>query len=284
MKHKSKSSKKITTKDIKEELKNYEESKLNKLIYENYEYLSTKEKQIFDDKFSKPRNSSQTKYMKELNKQSKKIIISTGAAGTGKTLFAIEYAIKQFLIGTYEKLIFTRPLVSVDEDIGYLPGDINQKLEPWVKPIFDIIYNFISPDDVQNYINEKIFEIAPLGFMRGRTFKNSCIIADEMQNSTITQMKMLLTRIGENSKIIITGDLEQTDSCNYKNGLEDFLDKLCKTRSDSISSIEFNNDDIQREKVVKEVLEIYSRDEIPIIYKDCELKTELNENDSEIVI
>jgi phosphate starvation-inducible PhoH-like protein len=271
MKHKNKSSKKLTTKYIEDEINIYEENKLNKIIYENYKYLSLKEKELFDNKFSKPKNSSQQKYFKELNKQSKKIVISTGSAGTGKTLFAVEYAIKQFLLGNYDKLIFTRPLVCVDEDIGYLPGDVNQKLEPWVKPIFDIIYNFISPVNVQNYIDEKIFEIAPLGFMRGRTFKNSCIIADEMQNSTIAQMKMLLTRIGENSKIIITGDLAQSDNkIDDTNGLDDFLDKLSKTRSDSISSIEFNNDDIQREQVIKEILEIYSRDEIPVNYKNLE--------------
>jgi len=269
MKNRNKSSKKQNNRYIREELDMYEEeSKLSRSFYQNYEHISPKEKQIFENKFSKPRNKSQTIYCRELIKKNKKVVIATGSAGTGKTLFAIEYAIKNFLLGNYDKLIFTRPLVCVDEDIGYLPGDINQKLDPWVKPIFDIIHNFMSPSETQSYITEKVFEIAPLGFMRGRTFKNSCIIADEMQNSTTSQMKMLLTRIGEKSKIIITGDLEQTDmKYGQTNGLDDFLDKLNKRRSDSISSIEFGNDDIQREEVVKEILEIYSHEDIPASYK-----------------
>jgi len=186
-----------------------------------------------------------------------------GPAGTGKTLFGVEQGVKNYLNGTYEKLIFTRPIVAVDEDIGYLPGTLEDKLAPWIRPIYDILYNFISPKEVENLVSEKIIEISPLGFMRGRTFKNCWIIADEMQNSTISQMKMLLTRIGENTKLIITGDLEQNDKKGEINGLEDFLDKLKGHRSDSISNVEFEKKDIERENVVREVLEIYETNNNP---------------------
>lgn len=163
-------------------------------------------------------------------------------------------------MGNFDKLIFTRPSVSVDEDLGYLPGTLEEKMAPWVRPIYDILYNFITPKEVTALLEEKIIEISPLGYMRGRTFKNCWIVADEMQNSTVSQMKMLMTRLGENSRLVITGDLEQHDRHNEQNGLEDFLNKFKGKRSSSISSVEFDNSDIQRENVVKEVLEIYSGD------------------------
>jgi len=235
-------------------------------IYENYQYLSPNEKNIFDTKFTKPKNNSQEIYNSILRQKSKKIVVATGPAGTGKTLFATEYGVKNFLLGTYEKLIFTRPSVSVDEDLGYLPGTLEEKMAPWVRPIYDILYNFISAKDVTALLEEKIIEIAPLGYMRGRTFKNCWIVADEMQNSTISQMKMLLTRLGENSRLVITGDLEQYDRPSELNGLEDFLTKFKGKRSSSITSFEFQRSDIQREEVVKEVLDIYGGD-VPIDYR-----------------
>lgn len=269
-KRNKKYNKKQIKKDIKFDLdcheyyKSLEDNNINQ--YKNTEYLSAKEHTNFDNKFSKPRNESQRKFVESLKKKDYKIIIASGPAGTGKTLFGIEEGIRNYINGNYEKLIFTRPVVTVDEDIGYLPGTLEEKLGPYIRPIFDILYNFISPKEVENLISEKVIEIAPLGFLRGRSFKNCWIVADEMQNSTISQMKMLLTRIGENSKIVITGDLEQNDRNNQINGLEDFLNKLKGRRSDSItsiSSIEFNKNDIEREEVVKEVLEIYETNRIP---------------------
>lgn len=238
-----------------------------KSYYENIQYLSGRERERFDDKFTNPKNKSQNYYATLLGKKTKKIVVATGPAGTGKTLFATEQGVKQFLLGSYEKLIFTRPSVAVDEDLGYLPGTLEEKMSPWVRPIYDILYNFITPKEVTALIEDKIIEISPLGYMRGRTFKNSWIVADEMQNSTVSQMKMLMTRLGENSRLVITGDLDQHDRIAEMNGLEDFLQKFRGKRSSSISSIEFFNDDIQREEVVKEVLDIYSGD-IPIDYKE----------------
>ena len=239
-----------------------------KNMYENMQYLSQREKDLFEQKFARPKTKSQEIYASTLRSKAKKIIIATGPAGTGKTMFATEYGVRNFLLGKCDKLIFTRPSVSVDEDLGYLPGTLEEKMAPWVRPIYDILYQFIHPKEVSELIEEKVIEIAPLGYMRGRTFKNAWIVADEMQNSTVSQMKMLLTRLGENSRLVITGDLEQCDNIKELNGLDDFLDKFRGKRSSSIGSFEFEKDDIQREEVVKEVLDIYGGETIPTDYMD----------------
>jgi phosphate starvation-inducible protein PhoH and related proteins len=228
---------------------------------DNMRYLSFNERKSFEQKFYQPKNPSQTKLLKYLNDQTKKIVIATGPAGTGKTLFMTQAAIRFFLLGTYDKLIFTRPSVAVDEELGFLPGTLEEKMAPWMRPIYDILYAHITPSEVAKMVEEKIIEISPLGFMRGRTFKNCCIVADEAQNCTPSQMMMMLTRLGENSRIFVTGDLEQCDLKSvHGSGLKDFLNKLNnrKHRSDSISSIEFSTEDVEREEVVKTVLDIYA--------------------------
>ena len=255
---------------IEKEPREKEKSQTKKAVVENFQYLSTKEKNIFENKFTVPKNRHQEQYVTMLKQKSKKIIVVSGPAGTGKTLFATEFGVRNFLLGNVERLVFTRPSVSVDEDLGYLPGTLEEKMAPWVRPIYDVLYQFVSPNEVKQYMEDKIVEIAPLGFMRGRTFKNTWIVADEMQNSTVSQMKMLLTRLGENSRLIITGDLEQFDKPNEINGLEDFLNKFKGKRSSSISSFQFERDDIQREDVVKEVLDIYTGEHIPESYIENE--------------
>jgi phosphate starvation-inducible PhoH-like protein len=232
---------------------------LRKDVMEQSAYLSPKEKQRIETKFTKPKNRHQEEYVRVLGKPAKKIVVVSGPAGTGKTLFATEFGLKGFLLGNYDRLVFTRPSVSVDEDLGYLPGTLEEKMAPWVRPIYDVLYQFITPKEVQQYMENKQIEIAPLGYMRGRTFKNTWIVADEMQNSTTGQMKMLLTRLGENSRLVITGDLDQYDRIQGDvNGLADFLEKFKGKRSPSISQFEFEKGDIQREDVVREVLYIYS--------------------------
>jgi phosphate starvation-inducible PhoH-like protein len=237
----------------------------SKATCENMRYLSPAEKSGFDAKFTRPKNIHQEQYVSMLKHKSKKIIVASGPAGTGKTLFATEYGVRNLLLGVYDKLIFTRPSVSVDEDLGYLPGTLEEKMAPWVRPIYDILYQFISPKEVLQYMEDKVIEIAPLGYMRGRTFKNAWIVADEMQNSSISQMKMLLTRLGENSRIVITGDLDQFDRVGETNGLEDFLRLFKGKRSSSITSFEFERNDIQREDVVKEILDIYAGEHSPYL-------------------
>ena len=272
-KNSKKGPKKGNKKDIQLDVEYYEYEKGNDnhiYNYKNYEYLSNKEKTDFENKFSNPRNKSQTKFLSYLKNKDSRIIIASGPAGTGKTLFGIEQGVRNYILGNFEKIIFTRPVVSVDEDIGFLPGTLEEKMAPWIRPIYDILYNFISPKEVEHLIAEKIIEISPLGFMRGRTFKNCWIVADEMQNSTISQMKMLLTRIGENSRLIITGDLDQNDRKDQINGLDDFLSKFKGRRSDSINSVEFDKADIERENVVREVLEIYQTNNVPYSYSQEE--------------
>jgi len=235
-------------------------------VFENFQYLSQNEKNKIEEKFSKPRNSKQQTYVNELNKRRNKIVMATGPAGTGKTLFGTEYGIRQFLMGNYEKLIFTRPAVSADEDLGYLPGTLEEKMAPWVRPIYDILYTFITPKEVTQLLENKTIEIAPMAYMRGRTFKNTWIVADECQNTTPNQFKMLLTRIGENSRMVITGDLDQHDRVDEINGLADFLYKFRNNKSNAISSIEFGKEHVEREDVIKDVLSIYGETPCEVEY------------------
>ena len=255
--------KKFNKKFFEEEYELVKEESIKYINGNKYNQInSDKEKKNTNDKFAKPRNYSQKKLSNFLKNPSYRIIVASGPAGTGKTLFSVEEGLKNFTEGKVDKIIFTRPSVSVDEKLGFLPGTLEDKMAPWIRPIFDIVHNFITPKNLEKLIEDKIFEICPLGYMRGRTFKNCWVVADEMQNSTIAQMKMLLTRIGENSKLVITGDLEQNDLFG-KNGLDDFLDKIRGRRSDSINSVEFLDKDIEREEVVKEVLDIYRTNNIP---------------------
>ena len=229
-----------------------------KKIYENMQHLSTVEKQRFDQKFTKPKNGAQRDYYNLLGQRTKKIVVATGPAGTGKTLFATEMGVKNFLTNHVEKIIFTRPSVTVDEDLGYLPGTLEEKMAPWVRPIYDILYTFISPKDVGSLIEEKTIEISPLGFMRGRTFKRSFVIADEMQNSSPNQMLMLATRLGEQSRMVITGDLKQSDRCE-NNGLLDLMNKLdaYEKPMSEIKMVKLDQRDVQRSRTVSKILRIY---------------------------
>jgi phosphate starvation-inducible PhoH-like protein len=158
-----------------------------------------------------------------------------------------------------DKIIVTRPAVSVDEDLGFLPGTLNEKMAPWTRPIFDVLGEYYQQKDIENMLYEGVIEISPLAYMRGRTFKNAYVIADEMQNATQNQMKMLLTRLGENSKMVVTGDLNQADRLK-DNGLVDFIDKIKGQRLDHIDAVYFDSHDIERHKAVKEVLDLYGDD------------------------
>jgi phosphate starvation-inducible PhoH-like protein len=155
-----------------------------------------------------------------------------------------------------DKIVVTRPAVSVDEELGFLPGTLEQKMAPWTRPIFDVLSEYYYAREIEAMIREGIVEISPLAYMRGRTFKNAYIIADEMQNATPNQMKMLLTRLGENSKMVVTGDLAQADRLK-DNGLIDFCQRLRNKNLDKLDIVEFGMVDIERHDAVKEVLSIY---------------------------
>lgn len=206
-----------------------------------------------------PRNVNQEAYVEMLLDSATLIVFAAGPAGTGKTLLAVLAALKAFKTGDVSKIIVTRPAVGVDDEKhGFLPGSLNEKMEPWTKPIFDIIGEYYSPKEIQRLLEEGLIEISPLAYMRGRTFKNAFIIADEMQNATPSQMKMLLTRIGENSKMAVTGDIRQADRRDIDNGLLDFTKLLYRYgQSEFIEVIMFDRDDIERHPAVKEVLDIY---------------------------
>ena len=194
--------------------------------------------------------------MLKLVDRKKDIIFGIGPAGTGKTLIAVQVAVKLFKEGRVDKIIVTRPAVSVDEDLGFLPGTLEQKMAPWTRPIFDVLREYFNAREISGMIDEGIVEIAPLAYMRGRTFKNAFILADEMQNATQNQMKMLLTRIGTGSKMVVTGDLAQADRLR-DNGLIRFVEQLEAKEIARLDIVRFAKGDIERHEAVREVLEIY---------------------------
>jgi phosphate starvation-inducible PhoH-like protein len=204
-----------------------------------------------------PRNTSQEYYLELLKNPKKHIIFAIGPAGTGKTMLGVQWAIKQLKEGVIERIIITRPAVSVDEEHGFLPGTLNQKMEPWTKPIMDVFQEYYHTKQIAEMLEEGIIEISPLAYMRGRTFKHAFIVADEMQNTTPSQMKMLLTRLGEGSRMVVTGDLNQADRPR-ENGLLEFC-TLFDEGGDCrmIAMAKFQIKDIERHPVVREVLSIY---------------------------
>src|SRR5210317_2473306 len=203
-----------------------------------------------------PKNEHQKDYNRVLYGM-KPMVFAIGPAGTGKTMLACYAAIQGLNDDAYSKIILTRPTVSVEEDIGYLPGTLEEKMDPWTRPILDIFSEFYTQNQIQFMMKEKTIEICPLAYMRGRTFKNAFIIADEMQNSTVNQMKMLLTRIGEGSKMVVTGDLRQHDRKYEENGLKDICERISGKNHKRIEYIQFEFKDIERSPLVRDILEIY---------------------------
>ena len=204
-----------------------------------------------------PRNLSQETYLELLKNPRKYIVFAIGPAGTGKTMLGVQMAIKSLQEQTVDKIVVTRPAVRVDEEQGFLPGTLNEKMAPWTRPIFDVFEEHYSTQEIAKMMDDGILEISPLAYMRGRTFKNAFIIADEMQNATPSQMKMLLTRLGENSKMAVTGDLQQADRPTA-NGLLDFISLYSKsTTHKGVDLVKFDAKDIERHDAVKEILKIY---------------------------
>jgi len=205
-----------------------------------------------------PRNFHQDDLLGLLEDKNINIVFAIGPAGTGKTLISTLVGIKALVQNKINKMVITRPAVSVDEQHGFLPGTLQEKMAPWTRPIMDCFEDYYSPDQIEFMLNDNKVEVAPLAYMRGRTFKDSYIIADEMQNATDNQMKMLLTRIGDNSKLVVTGDLHQHERGFESNGLLRIMERLQKTSSDRIKMINFDHHDIERHPVVSEVLDLYN--------------------------
>ena len=206
-----------------------------------------------------PRSRNQERLVMALEDRDQHVVVTAGPAGTGKTYLAMLAAVKNLRQGVVERLILTRPAVGVeDERHGFLPGNLIAKMEPWTRPLLDVMREFYRPQDIMGMLEDQVVEIAPLAFMRGRTFKNAWIVADEMQNATPAQVKMLITRIGSGSRIVITGDIEQADRPNPTNGLRDLTQRLARTSVPGMVVCDMTQRDIQRHDIIGPVLDLYA--------------------------
>ena len=234
-----------------------------------------------------PKSENQKKYVDLLTDKEKSLIVALGPAGCGKTLFACSHAIESLKNGDIQKIVLTRPMVSVeDEEIGFLPGNIVSKMDPWTKPMFDIFSEYFSMNDLHGMIQSGTIEICPLAFMRGRTFHRSFVLADEMQNSSPTQILMLATRLGFNSKMVMMGDLQQSDRPSQINGLSDFLDKYNKRVEHEVTGmgiVELEKEDVMRSNIVKEVLSLYAKPETPKIEIPYRMEESDIDNDAALI-
>jgi phosphate starvation-inducible PhoH-like protein len=189
------------------------------------------------------------------------LIFAIGPAGTGKTYTAITLAVRAFRNKEIKKIILTRPAVESGERLGYLPGDLKEKLDPYLQPLYDALHDMIPSKKLMEYVEENIIEVAPLAFMRGRTLDNAFVILDEAQNTTVNQLKMFLTRMGKNAKFIITGDITQIDlPSKTKSGLVQAIKILKKINN--VSVVEFDTRDIVRHQLVKDIVKAYSDNDI----------------------
>ena len=201
------------------------------------------------------RTNGQKKYFEAVKEND--IVFAIGPAGTGKTYQAVACAVSALKDGLVSKIVITRPAVEAGERLGFLPGDLKEKVDPYLTPLYDALGDMLTSEKRRNYIEQRIIEIAPLAYMRGRTLHNSFIILDEAQNATNTQMKMFLTRLGVTSRAIITGDITQIDlSQNEISGLIDARNKLKSIKG--ITFVEFDSSDVVRHKLVRQIIEAYS--------------------------
>lgn len=219
-----------------------EEQNLNDIV------LKTKKRHIY------PRSATQAQYIQEMIKN--ELVFGLGPAGTGKTYLAVALAVSMMLEGKIDKIILSRPAVEAGENLGFLPGDLKEKVDPYLRPLYDALYEMLPAEQVDKKIAIGEIEIAPLAFMRGRTLTNAFVILDEAQNTTPMQMKMFLTRLGENSRMVVNGDLSQVDLPRGTiSGLRDALEILKDTPG--ISSVRFNSTDVVRHGLVAKIVKAY---------------------------
>ena len=201
-----------------------------------------------------PRSPRQAEYLEAI--RTHHLIFSTGPAGTGKTFLAVAQAVGMMQAGEIDRLILCRPAVEAGEHLGFLPGNMQEKIDPYLRPIYDALHEMLPPEQIARRLADGTIEIAPLAFMRGRTLSSAMVILDEAQNTTPTQMKMALTRIGEGSRMIVTGDLSQTDLPNgIKSGLRDAVDVLQNVKDAAF--IEFDESNVVRSRIVRQIVAAY---------------------------
>ena len=210
----------------------------------------------FGGKDIMPKTLNQKRYVKNL--MNKDIIFGVGPAGTGKTYLAVMYAVSLLKEGAVKKIILTRPAVEAGESLGYLPGDLKEKIAPYLRPLYDALYDALGYEQANLLIEKEVIEIAPLAYMRGRTLEGACVLLDEAQNTTTSQMKMFLTRLGFKSKMIITGDISQIDlPKGVKSGLVEAINILGDIKEIGITI--FNKDDVIRHLLVAKILAKYEQ-------------------------
>lgn len=206
----------------------------------------------------KPKTLGQKKYVDTINKNT--IVFGVGPAGTGKTYLAVAMAVKAFRAKEINRIILTRPAVEAGEKLGFLPGDLQQKVDPYLRPLYDALFDMLGADNFQKYQEKGSIEVAPLAYMRGRTLDDSFIILDEAQNTTPEQMKMFLTRLGFNSKIVVTGDVTQIDLPDgKKSGLKEAV-RILKG-IDDIETVRFSEKDVVRHRLVQDIIKAYEKGE-----------------------
>ena len=204
----------------------------------------------------KPKTISQKKYVESINKNV--VTFGVGPAGTGKTYLAVALAVTALKSKTVSKIILTRPAVEAGESLGFLPGDLQNKVDPYLRPLYDALFDMLGADNFQKYQEKGSIEVAPLAYMRGRTLDDSFIILDEAQNTTPEQMKMFLTRLGFNSKIVVTGDVTQIDLPDgKKSGLKEAV-KILKG-IDDIETVRFTEKDVVRHRLVQDIIKAYEK-------------------------
>jgi phosphate starvation-inducible PhoH-like protein len=206
-----------------------------------------------------PRNLAQENYIAALQDEANHIVFAIGPAGCGKSLLCTQYAIQQLQQRAIERIVITRPAVGNGEDLGALPGTLIEKMAPWTRPLIDIFREYYPVRTITRMLEEEIIEICPLSYMRGRTMKNACMIFDEAQNSLPSQMKMCLTRIGDGTRLFVTGDLMQYDRGYDDNGLQDFIARLERDHSAGIAVCRFDSGDVERHPIIEDVLRIYGQ-------------------------
>ena len=241
----------ITAEEIENNIDLAKPSYIKEQIEQDQKFqITTKLKTIY------PKTKNQEIFLKQM--KTKDIVFAVGPAGTGKTYMAVAYAVSLFVEGKINRLVLSRPAVEAGERLGFLPGDMKEKIDPYLRPLYDALYEMMPGEEIDRKMANNLIEIAPLAFMRGRTLNKSFIILDEAQNTLSTQMKMFLTRLGQDSKMIITGDLSQKDlPDNAKSGMQDAMEKLEKVKD--IGFVHLNSGDVCRHSLVEKIINAYDQ-------------------------